>query len=379
MTAAITPFRIHVDDAVLADLHRRLDNTRWPDHETVDDWSQGLPLAYARELCDYWRHGYDWRAREARLNRFAQVMVHLGDVDIHAIHVRSPHPQARPLVMTHGWPGSIVEFHKVIDALVDPVAHGGRAEDAFHLVCPSLPGYGFSSKPRQSGWGVERIADTWTRLMAELGYPHFLAQGGDWGSLVTTMIGARHAGPCRGIHVTMPVVGPDKDTLGAMTDQEKAALAALERYRSVGSGYSTQQATRPQTLAYGLADSPSGQAAWIVEKFQDWMDCDGHPETVLTRDELLDNVMLYWVTNAAGSSARLYWESFAKASREPLSLPSGISMFPKEIFRTSRRWAERRYTGLRYWNELPRGGHFAAMEQPEVFVREVRACFDTMR
>lgn len=379
MTAAITPFRIHVDDAVLADLHRRLDNTRWPDRETVDDWSQGLPLAYARELCAYWRHGYDWRAREARLNRFAQVMVHLGDVDIHAIHVRSPHPQARPLVMTHGWPGSIVEFHKVIDALVDPPAHGGRAEDAFHLVCPSLPGYGFSSKPAQPGWGVERIADTWTRLMAALGYPHFLAQGGDWGSIVTTMIGLRHAGPCLGIHVTMPVVGPDKDTLGAMTEQEKAALAALERYRSVGSGYSMQQATRPQTLAYGLADSPSGQAAWIVEKFQDWMDCDGHPETVLTRDELLDNVMLYWVTNAAGSSARLYWESFAKSSRDPLSLPSGISMFPKEIFRTSRRWAERRYTGLRYWNELPRGGHFAALEQPEVFVREVRACFDTMR
>jgi epoxide hydrolase len=375
----ITPFRIDIPDAALEDLKRRLAHTRWPEAQTVPDWSQGMPLAYAQELCAYWRDRYDWRAREALLNAHAQFKTEIDGLGIHFIHVRSPHAQARPLLMTHGWPGSVVEFQKVIAPLTDPTAHGGRADDAFHLVCPSLPGFGFSDKPEQAGWGIERIAATWNALMQRLGYDNYFAQGGDWGSIVTTMIGLRHAGPCQGIHITMPIVAPDKSTMDSMTEQEKRALAALQHYRTWDSGYSNQQATRPQTLAYGLADSPAGQAAWIVEKFWSWMDCKGHPENVLTRDELLDNVMLYWLNNAAASSARIYWESFNKRNSEQVLLPSGISMFPKEIFQASKRWAQRRFTDLRYWNELSEGGHFAAMEQPETFVREVRACFKAMR
>jgi pimeloyl-ACP methyl ester carboxylesterase len=379
LNTAIEPFRIAVPDEALADLKRRLSSTRWPDAQTVDDWSQGMPLAYTRELCAYWRERYDWRAREALLNRFAQFRTEIDGLGIHFIHVRSAHAQARPLLMTHGWPGSLAEFQKVIAPLSDPTAHGGSADDAFHLVCPSLPGFGFSDKPRQTGWGVERIASAWNQLMVRLGYERYFAHGGDWGASVSTMIGLRHAGPCMGIHITMPMVAPDKATLNDLSEQEKRALAALQYYRDWDAGYSTQQATRPQTLAYGLADSPAGQAAWIVEKFQAWMDCDGHPENILTRDELLDNVMLYWLTNSAASSARLYWESFNKRSSEAVKLPSGISMFPKEIFGSSRRWAEKRFTDLRHWSEPARGGHFAALEQPEVLVQELRACFGRMR
>jgi len=379
MSEAIAAFRLAAGDEQLADLKRRLRATRWPDKEPVGDWSQGLPLAYAQELCRYWADGYDWRAREARLNRFDQFLTLIDGVDIHFIHQRSPHAHALPLVMSHGWPGSVAEFHKVIEPLTDPTRFGGDAADAFHLVCPSLPGYGLSGKPAETGWSVERIARAWGLLMRRLGYAHYVAQGGDWGSMVTTAIGLQDAGACRGIHLTMPIVVPDPATMHDLSDAEKAMLAGLKKYRAEGSAYARQQGTRPQTLGYGLADSPAGQAAWIVEKYQAWMDCDGHPENVLTRDELLDQVMLYWLPNAATSSARLYWESFARVNREPLALPVGISQFPKEIFRCSRRWAGQRFKNVVHWREFDKGGHFAALERPEVLVEEIRACFRPLR
>ena len=379
MSDRIEPFSIAVADEALADLWRRLAATRWPDAQTVADGSQGLPLADAQALCAYWREGYDWRAREALLNRWPQFRTSIDGLGLHFVHVRSRHAEARPLVMTHGWPGSMVEFQQVIAPLTDPTAFGGSAADAFHLVCPTLPGFGFSDKPTHTGWGVERIADAWHALMLRLGYPQYFAQGGDWGASVSTQIGLRHAGSCLGIHLNMATVAPDKATLGDPTPHEQRALAAMQYYQDWDSGYSKQQSTRPQTLAYGLADSPSGQLAWIIEKFGAWMDCGGRPETVASRDELLDNVMLYWLSNSAGSSARLYWESFNRRSGEPLTLPVGISSFPKDIFLTSQRWAAKRFKNLVYWNELDRGGHFAAFERPEAFVAELRACFGRMR
>jgi epoxide hydrolase len=379
MSDAITPFRIAISDAQLDDLKRRLSATRWPDKETPNDWSQGVPLQYMQDVVRYWAESYDWRAREAKLNRFPQFRTTIDGVGIHFVHVRSPHPNALPLVMTHGWPGSIVEFQKVIEPLTDPTKHGGSASDAFHVVCPSLPGYSFSDKPTAPGWNVERIGRAWSLLMPRLGYPKYVAQGGDWGAIVTTAIGLNDTKNCLGIHLNMPIVAPDPATMSDLTERETSALAGMKYYNDWDSGYSKQQGTRPQTLGYGLADSPSGQAAWILEKFWGWTDCDGHPENVLTRDELLDNVMLYWLTDSAASSARLYWESFNKVNRDPVSIPTGCSMFPKEIFRCSRRWAEKRFQKLVYWNELDKGGHFAAFEQPATFVNEVRSCFRNMR
>jgi pimeloyl-ACP methyl ester carboxylesterase len=379
VTEEVIPFRIAIDDAQLDDLKRRLRATRWPDKETPSDWSQGVPLSFVQELCRYWADQYDWRARELRLNRFAQFRTTIDGLAIHFIHVRSPHANALPLIITHGWPGSIVEFHKVIEPLTNPTEHGGHAEDAFHVVCPSLPGFGFSDKPTTTGWTVEKIARAWSELMRRLGYAKYVAQGGDWGSSVTAAIGAQDVEHCIGVHVNMPVVRPDPSTMNGLTELEKSALAGLQYYRDWDSGYSKQQSTRPQTLGYGLADSPSGQAAWIIEKFWAWMDCDGHPENILTRDELLDNVMLYWLPNNAASSARLYWESFGKGSLDVVKVPAGCSLFPKEIFRASRRWMEKRFEKLIYWNELKKGGHFAAFEQPEVFVAELRNCFRQMR
>ena len=379
MSDAITPFKIAIDDSQLEDLKRRLRATRWPDKETPDDWSQGIPLQYMQEIVAYWAEIYDWRVREANLNRFEQFRTTLDGLGIHFVHQRSPHPEALPLVMTHGWPGSIVEFQKVIEALTDPTKHGGSASDAFHVVCPSLPGFGFSDKPTAPGWNIERIARAWSALMLRLGYANYVAQGGDWGAIVTTAIGLNDTANCRGIHLNMPIVMPDPETMGDLTDREKSALSGLKHYADWESGYSKQQATRPQTLGYGLADSPSGQAAWILEKLWAWTDCNGHPENVLSRDEMLDNVMLYWLTNSAASSARIYWESFNAINRDPVTIPTGISMFPKEIFRCSRRWAEKRFQNLVYWNELDQGGHFAALEQPALFVNEVRNCFRHMR
>jgi pimeloyl-ACP methyl ester carboxylesterase len=379
MSTAIQPFRIAASDAALDDLRRRLRATRWPERETVDDWSQGIPLAYVQDVCAYWAEKYDWRAREARLNRFAQFRSEIQGLGIHFVHVRSPHADALPLVITHGWPGSIVEFQKVIEPLTNPTAHGGEARDAFHVVCPSLPGYGFSDKPARAGWKVERIADAWAELMGRLGYARYVAQGGDWGAMVTTRIGIQDEAHCAAIHLNMPIAPPDPATLSDLTEREKSALAGMQHYQEWDSGYSKQQSTRPQTVGYGLVDSPAGQAAWILEKFWAWTDCNGHPENVLGRDELLDNLMLYWLPGTAASSARLYWESFRNPSLDPVRVPVGCSIFPKEIFRTSKRWAEKRFEKLIHFEDMEKGGHFAAFEQPELYVREVRACFRKVR
>jgi len=370
--SAIEPFTIAATDEQLADLKQRLAMTRWPEAELVDDWTQGIPLAYIKDVCEYWADGYDWRAREALLNRFDHYRTHVNDLGIHFIHQRSPHPQARPLIITHGWPGSVVEFHKVIEPLVDPVAHGGDAADAFHVVAPSLPGFGFSDKPTKTGWGVEKIGETWAALMAQLGYDRYMAQGGDWGSAVTTTIAMVDPEHCAGMHVNMPWVRPDPATMEDLTDEEQDGMVALKFYQDWDSGYSKQQSTRPQTIGYGLADSPSGQAAWILEKFYAWTDNNGSPEDVLTRDELLDNVMLYWLTETATSSARIYWESFGKGRAGEVTIPMGGSIFPKEIMRPSRRWAEQRFKNIVHWNRLDKGGHFAAFEQPELYLDEIR-------
>ncbi len=385
----ITPFTIDVSPEVLDDLRARLVNTRWPEAETVDDWSQGAPLRYVQEICDYWANGYDWPARQTLLNAWPQFTTSIdnhvpdgvsdrrtGDdpVDVHFIHERSPQEDALPLVLTHGWPGSVVEFAKSIGPLTDPAAHGAPDAQAFHVVCPSLPGYGFSCKPTRAGWNVETIADAWRDLMNRLGYDRFGAQGGDWGSAVTTALGARHPDAVVGIHLNMVMRGKvPKDR--EPTPDEREALAKAAHYNEWDSGYSKQQSTRPQTLGYGLTDSPAGQAAWIIEKFWAWTDCDGHPENALTRDEMLDNVMLYWLNGNAASSGRLYWESFRQMSRFAVDVPTGVAVFPKEIIPPVRAWSEPVYTDIRRWTEMPRGGHFAAFEQPELFVDDVRAFF----
>jgi epoxide hydrolase len=378
VTADIVPFKINVADDVLEDLRSRLRATRWPEAELVEDWSQGVPLAWISEVCRYWAEDYDWRRREEALNRFDHFTTPIDGLDIHFIHQRSPHPDAMPLVITHGWPGSIVEFHKVIEPLVDPVAHGGDAADAFDVICPSLPGFGFSGKPTGTGWGVEKIANAWAELLARLGYDRYGAQGGDWGSAVTRSLGAQDPDHCLGIHVTLAMsTAPKVD--GEPTPEEQRAIAGAQYYREWDSGYSQEQRTRPQTIGYSLVDSPAGQAAWILEKFWAWTDCDGHPENVLTRDELLDNVMLYWVTAAGASSARIYWESFGSRNSQTVDVPTGVAVYPKEIVTPVRAWMEPGYTDIRHWSEQPKGGHFAAFEQPELFVDDVRSFFRLLR
>ncbi|HEY6130831.1 MAG TPA: alpha/beta fold hydrolase [Halioglobus sp.] len=383
MQTDIRPFTAAVASAELNDLKRRLEHTRWPDKETTEDWSQGIPLRYTQELARYWATDYDWRRFEKKLNSWPQFVTEIDGIDIHFIHHKSPHENALPLIISHGWPGSIVEFHKIIDALANPTAFGGKADDAFHVVAPSLPGYGFSGKPTRTGTSAVNIGRMWGQLMARLGYSRYVAQGGDWGSIITQSMGQTETEHCAGIHINMPIVVPDADTMGNLTAAEQAALQDMGAYVEKGSGYSKQQSTYPQTLGYGLADSPVGQMAWVVEKFYLWMDCEiagkRHPENILTKDELLDNVMVYWLNNAAASSARLYWESFSSPNLDPIATPVGCSIFPKEIFRCSRRWAEKRFSNLMYWNELERGGHFAALEQPDIFLRELRACFRTLR
>ncbi len=376
----IRPFRFAVPDSALGDLKSRLANARWPERETPADWSQGIPLAYMREVCDYWQHQYDWRRCEARLNAWPQFETEIDGLSIQFLHARSPFAGARPLVMTHGWPGSVIEFLKVIAPLTNPAAHGGSAADAFHVVCPTLPGFGFSGKPTAPGWGVEKIGEAWGKLMARLGYARYYAQGGDWGSAVTHSIAMTETAHCMGIHTNMPLVTPTADSLDNLTEYEQQAIVAGKYYWEWDSGYSKEQSTRPQTVGYGLTDSPIGQAAWILEKFWAWTDCDGHPENVLTRDELLDNVMMYWLPASAASSARLYWQSFGVLTRpkDPIHVPVAVSVYPHEIFRASRRWAEGRYLKLAHYNQLPKGGHFAAFEQPQVFVDEVRAGFRAM-
>ncbi len=378
--SAIQPFRIEIPESDLDDLKSRLKNARWPEAETPDDWTQGVPLAYAQEVATYWANEYDWRKTEGILNAFPQFLTNIEGLDIHFIHVESPHDTARPMIITHGWPGSVLEFYKVIEPLVDPTAHGGSAQDAFHVVCPSLPGYGFSGKPSEPGWGVEKIAEVWDQLMLRLGYDKYWAQGGDWGAAVTTMIGAQNKGNCEAIHVNMPIGAPSKEAMENPNEADKRAFAALQYYQEWDSGYSKQQSTRPQTVGYGLVDSPVGQAMWIIEKFWAWTDCDGHPENALTKDEMLGNVMLYWLTSTGASSARLYWQSFGRfAEMSDVEMPAGCSMFPKEVLPIGRSWAEQRYKNIVHWNELDKGGHFAAFEQPELFANELRECFKQFR
>jgi pimeloyl-ACP methyl ester carboxylesterase len=378
--SGIERFELAIPQAQLADLDARLKAARWPERETVDDWSQGAPLAQMKALVEYWRHGYDWRRCEAMLNGFGQYRTEIDGLGIHFLNIRSPKKGALPLLMTHGWPGSVVEFHKVIGPLTDPVAHGGSAEDAFDLVLPSLPGYGFSDKPAQTGWGVNKIADVWMKLMSRLGYSRYVAQGGDWGSAVTTAIGIAAPSECAAIHLNLPVAFPNAADMAEMGPAEVKAVERLREFNGSGNGYATQQATKPQTLAYGLVDSPVAQAAWIYEKFHGWSDCEGDPRTVFTFDELLDNIMLYWLQGNGASSARLYWESMeCFGDTTPVAMPTGVSMFPREIFQPSRRMVERRYTNLVYWNEPNRGGHFAAFEQPGLFVTELRNCFRPYR
>ena len=378
----IVPFRVAISDAEVADLRERLARTRWPEPSTVPGWTQGTPLEYARALCDYWRDEYDFAAAERRLNLFPQFRTSIDGLDIHFVHVRSPVASAVPLVLTHGWPGSVVEFWKVIGPLIDPAGHGLDPDLAFHVVCPSLPGYGFSGKPSAPGWGTQRIADAWDSLMARLGYSRYGAQGGDWGAGVTTCLGRQHPDTVLGIHLNMVIAPPPRDALrdlASLSPREQDALAALARYRDEDSGYSRQQSTRPQSVGYGLVDSPAALCAWITEKLWSWSACDGDPANAFTREEMLDDVMLYWLPAAGASSARLYWESFGKRDATPVPVPAGCSVFPKDIFRPARAWAEPLFTDLRYWNEPDKGGHFAAWEQPELFVGEVRSAFAALR
>ena len=371
----IRPFTVSIDDDTIADLHRRLSATRWPEAETPDDWSQGVPLAYAKTVADYWNSGYDMQRLAARLNAYPNFLTEVDGLDIHFMHIRSSRDDAQPLLLTHGWPGSIVEFLKVIGPLTEPGNHGAADAPAYHLVIPSLPGFGFSGKPKATGWGVEKIAHAWAQLMARLGYDAYFAQGGDWGAIVTTNIGRVDPEHCKGIHINMVVAPPDPSA-DDLTPLEISGLEGMQYYNDWDSGYSKQQSTRPQTLGYALVDSAAGQMAWILEKFWAWTDCDGDPETVLSRDELLDNIMVYWINAAGASSARIYWESFGGAiGQSQVTVPMGGTIFPKEIFRTSRRFAENVYTNIIHWEEKDSGGHFAAFEQPEVFVGEVRSCF----
>ena len=375
---SVTPFRIAVPDAELADLRDRLRRTRWPEAETVDDWSQGVPRAHLQELCAYWADGYDWRAAEARLNGLPQYRTELDGLGVHFLHVRSPHAGALPVVLTHGWPGSVVEFLDAIELLTDPP----DPADAFHVVCPSLPGYGFSDRPARTGWTVQRTAAAWAQLMARLGYDRYGAAGSDWGTSVSTWIGTLDPDHAAGIHLVPPLVAPDPATFDDLTPGERAALDDLARGQADGDGYSMQQSTRPQTIGYGLVDSPALLAAWIVEKFHAWTD----PVSTLSRDQLLDNLMLYWLPGTGASAARLYRESFrevqatfAGETTDQVDVPVGCSVFPHENPRPSRRWAARRFPDIRYWNEPERGGHFAAFEQPELFAAELRAFFRLVR
>ena len=371
----LRPFRVEIGDAVIDDLRRRLARTRWPEKEPVDDWSMGIPLAYVQELAAYWAQSYDMRRVADLLNRYEQYTTTIDGVDIHFLHVRSPVAGATPCIMTHGWPGSVIEFVKVIDPLVDPVAHGGDASDALELVIPSLPGYAWSGKPTVTGWTFEKIAQAWIELMDRLGYQRWVAQGGDWGALITQTIG-RLADPATllGIHLNWALADPAKLTeLGGPTEEEQSYLARVQNASTAEVGYAIEQGTKPQTLGYGLTDSPIGQLAWIVEKFKTWSDCGDDLESSFTKDELLDNVIIYWLNAAAASSARLHWHSLTSSLRsfDEVPVPSAYSRFPADVA-LSERWARTRFTDLRYYGTPAHGGHFAAYEVPGEFVAEVR-------
>jgi pimeloyl-ACP methyl ester carboxylesterase len=368
----IRPFTVAVPDSEIDDLKLRLANTRWPNRETVTDWSQGTRLENVQSLVGYWEREYDWRRFESELNSYPQFLTEIDGVDIHFIHVKSRNPNALPLILTHGWPGSIVEFMKIIGPLTDPVAFGGKIEDSFDVVVPSLPGFGFSGKPTETGWSVIRIATAWTELMKRLGYTAWAAQGGDWGSAVTTTLGAMQPAGLLGIHLNsqyaFPVHIPD-----TLSSEEQNAVETLALYNGDMGGANHLQATKPETIGIALADSPAGQAAWIYDKFQSKTDNTGLAEDALTTDEILDAISLYWFTNSAASSARIYWENKSGSMAGPqLTLPVAVTVFPRDIPLLPRTWIEDKYSNLIHYSEVDKGGHFAAFEQPEIMVSEIR-------
>lgn len=374
--AAVSPFRFQVRDESLDELHRRLEQARLPEQETCRGWSEGVPLAALRSIMHYWRTKFDWRRCESTLNSFPQYRTAIEGLGIHFLHVRSPHPEALPLIISHGWPGSIIEFFEIIGPLTNPMAHGGRREDAFHVVAPSLPGFGFSDKPRERGWNVDRIASAWAELMRRLGYSEYVAQGGDWGAWVTTRLAQQQPAGLRGIHLNFPLVIPDSIPTSGLSPEEQRAADSVRHFRAHEFGFFEEQATRPQTIGYALTDSPAGLGAWIYEQFYEHTD----PRWPLTPEQVLDDITLYWLTSTAASSARIYFED---ANLGPnggvVDLPVGCSIFPYEIYQAPRKWAEACYPRLIYWHEVDRGGHFAAFEQPKLFVQELRACFRLLR
>lgn len=384
MHTAIDAFPIHIPDADLTDLADRLARTRWPDTETVNDTSQGPQLGRIRALVARWQDGYDWRSTEAALNEWGSSRTVIDGLGIHFLHIRSSEPNATPLLLTHGWPGSVLEFRELIGPLTQPQAHGGLASDAFHLVIPALPGFGFSDKPTEPGWGVGRTAQAFAELMRRLGYgERWVAQGGDWGAAVTSAMAHMRVPGLAGIHLNMVMFHPTEQEIADATPEEQQMLDDAARYEKDYSGYMKLQCTRPQSVAFALADSPVGLASWLYALFQDVSDTDGQPERTIAPDRLIDDVMMYWLTNTGPSSARFYWEGAREMARgmptAPLPLPAGISMFPGEQMRLSERWAAARFADLRFFGEAERGGHFAAMENPAVLVEHLRATFRTMR
>ena len=387
----IRPFEVHMRDEDLGDLQRRIAATRWPSQELVADRSQGVQLATSQQLARYWATDYDWRACEAKLNALPQFTTEIDGVDIHFIHVKSPHPDALPLIMTHGWPGSVIELLGSVGLLTDPTAHGGRAEDAFDLVLPSLPGYGFSGEPTEVGWDPGRVARAWAELMRRLGYTRYVAQGGDVGASVTDAMGRQGPAGLAGIHMNLLVTALGGGPMPADTEQERAALEQTKTFRASGFGYFLEQATRPQTIGYALLDSPVALAAWMLDHDTDAYQkisrafVDGQPSGGLTRDHILDNITVYWLTGTGASAARSYWESGraqAQAAGQPppqVKVPVGFTTFPDEIFRAPRSWVELGYPTLAYFHEADKGGHFAAWEQPELFATEIRAAFQPLR
>jgi pimeloyl-ACP methyl ester carboxylesterase len=385
---SIRPFHINIPEDQLADLRRRVLATRWPERETVNDRSQGVQLAKIQEIVRYWGKDYDWRKVEARLNALPQFMTEIDGLDIHFIHVRSKHESALPLIVTHGWPGSVIEQLKIIDPLTNPTAHGGSASDAFHLVIPSMPGYGFSAKPTTTGWDPDHIARAWAELMKRLGYTRYVAQGGDWGAPISTAMARQAPAGLLGIHVNLPATIPPEvgavlaaggPAPAALSEKERAAFEALDTFTKKNRAYSVMMNTRPQMISYALADSPAGLAAFIYDYN------NGEPERLLTKDEMLDDITLYWLTNTAASSARLYWENHSNIlsavalKTAEISIPVAITVFPEEIYRAPETWARRAFPNLTYFHEVDKGGHFAAWEQPELFSAELRAAFRSLR
>jgi epoxide hydrolase len=378
-STAVRPFTVVIPDSEINDLKQRLANTRWPNPETVPDWSQGVRLENATSLINYWEREYDWRRFESEVNRFPQFLTEIDGLDIHFIHMKSKNPNAMPLILTHGWPGSIVEFLKLIDPLTDPVAYGGNVEDSFDVVIPSLPGFGFSGKPAETGWNVTRIASAWAELMNRLGYTKWAAQGGDWGSVVTSALGAMRPEGLLGVHLNSPYAFPAQIP-DALTTEEQYAVDTLALYTGDMGGANHLQATKPETIGFALADSPAGQAAWIYDKFQSKTDNNGLAEDALSTDEILDAISLYWFTNSAASSARIYWENKSGSMAGPhLSLPVAVTVFPRDIPLLPRSWIEATYSDLIHYGEADKGGHFAAFEQPEIMISEIRTGLRSLR